>query len=186
MRSYIKNNKYLIVNQLLNQFGGAMMGLVLSAAVGRSSNNWLILIVSLFSISFYLVLQYTSLWDAGAKDILRVEGRRLEYRPYAGFVMSIFANIPNFVIAVLVLIGSIFGDRGGLGYEWAGNISVVARFAGMFWEPMYNGLIQLYSPRNPIAFFLIPLPAMAAAGLGYFAGMKNFKIIRVKKKSSGK
>ncbi len=190
MGSYIKNNAYLIVNQLLNQFGGAIMGLVLSAAVGNSTNKALILFIGIFSIGFYLVLQYTSLWDAGARDIIRVEGKRLPYRPYAGFVMSIFSAIPNFIIAILVVVGKIFGEAvekgGSFGFEWAGTMYTVGRFIGMFWESMYNSLIQLYSPHNPIAFLLIPIPAMLAAGLGYYAGMKNFLIIRVKKKKKTK
>lgn len=187
MGSYIKNNAYLITNQLLNQFGGAIMGLILSAAVGMSTNKGLILFVGIFSIGFYLILQYTSLWDAGARDIIRVEGKRLPYRPYAGFVMSLFSSIPNFIIAILVVVGKIFGEAvengGAFGYEWAGSMYTVGRFIGMFWESMYNSLIQLYSPYNPIAFVLIPIPAMLAAGLGYYAGMKNFQIIRFKKKN---
>lgn len=190
MRSYIKDNKYLITNQIMNQFGGAMMAFILSAAVGMSDNNGLILAAGLFSVTFYLILQYTSLWDAGAKDIIKVEGNRLAYRPYAGIVMSVFANIPNFIIALLVIVGSVFGtaveNGGAFGYEWAGNLYTVGRFIGLFWESMYNNLIQLYSPHNPIAFLLIILPGMAAAGLGYFAGLKNFKIIRIKKRSKGK
>lgn len=190
MKYYIKDNAYLITNQLLNQFGGAMMGLILSAVVGQSKNTGLILAVGLFTIAFYLILQYTSLWEAGARDIIRVEGNRLAYRPYAGFVMSVLANIPNFIIAAMVIVGSIFGTNaeygGAFDYAWADSVYTAGRFAGLFWESMYNNLVRLYSPHNPIAFLLIPLPGMLAAGLGYFAGMKNFVIIRIKKKNKSK
>lgn len=184
MRSYIKDNLYLVTNQLLNQFGTAIMGLILSAAVGMSGNKWLIICATLFTIIFYMVVQYTSLWDAGARDIIRVEGKRLPYRPYAGFVMSLFSAIPNFILGILIVIGTIFSSTdGSFGYEWAGNMCTVAKSIALFWESMYNGLIQLYSPNNPWIYMLIPIPAMLAAGLGYYAGMKNFLIIRVKKKS---
>jgi len=186
MKSYIKDNAYLITNQILNQFGAAIMGLILSAAVGQSSNTTLIIATGIFTIGFFLVLQYTSLWDAGARDIIRVEGNRLPYRPYAGFVMSVFANIPNFIIAILVIVGWIFGmaqEYGGMfDYAWADKMYTTGRFIGLFWESMYNNLIRLYSPHNPIAFLLVPIPGMVAAGLGYYAGMKNFTIIRIKKK----
>jgi len=190
MRAYIKSNAYLITNQILNQFGAAMMGLILSAALGGSTNEGLILAVGIFSIGFYMVLQYTSLWDAGARDIIRVEGNRLKYRPYAGFVMSIFSSIPNFIIAILITVGKVFGETiengGAFGFEWAGTMYTVGRFIALFWESMYNNIVRLYSPHNPIAFFLIPLPAMFAAGLGYYAGMKNFQIIKTKKKEKKK
>lgn len=184
MRSYIKDNMYLVTNQLLNQFGTAIMGLILSAAVGMSGNKWLILGSTLFTIGFYMVVQYTSLWDAGARDIIRVEGKRLKYRPYAGLIMSLFPAIPNIIIGILVVIGTIFGSAdGAFGYEWAGSMCTVVKSIALFWESMYNGIIQLYSPHNPWIYMLIPIPAMLAAGLGYYAGMKNFFIIRVKKKS---
>lgn len=187
MGSYIKNNAYLITNQILNQFGAAIMGLILSASVGNSTNNWLILAVGIFSIGFYMVIQYTSLWDAGARDIIRVEGKRLEYRPYAGFVMSVFPAIPNFIIGILVVIGSIFGSAdGAFAYEWAGNMTFVVKLIAMFWESMYNGIIQLYAPGFAVAYLLIPIPSMIAAGLGYYAGLKNFTIIRIKKKEKKK
>ncbi len=186
MRSYIKDNLYLVTNQLLNQFGTAIMGLILSAAVGMSESRWLIIGCTVFTIGFYMVVQYTSLWDAGARDIIRVEGKRLPYRPYAGFVMSVFPAIPNFILGILVVVGSIFGSKtGSFGYEWAGNMCTVAKGIALFWESMYNGMIQLL-PSNPIIYLLIPIPAMLAAGLGYYAGMKNFLIIRIQKKKKTK
>lgn len=185
MKNYIKDNRHLITNQLLNQFGSAIMGLVLSAAVGMSNNRWLIIGATLFTIGFYMIVQYTSLWDAGARDIIRVEGKRLAYRPYAGFVMSLFSCIPNFVIGILVVVGTVFGSSSGsFGYEWAGNMCTIAKSIALFWESMYNGLIQLYSPNNPLIYILIPIPAMLAAGIGYYAGMKNFKIIRIRRKKN--
>lgn len=187
MRSYIKDNLHLITHQLLNQFGSAIMGLILSAAVGMSSNKWLILGTTIFTIMFYMVVQYTSLWDAGARDNIRVEGNRLPYRPYAGLVMSVFSAIPNFIIGILVVVGTVFSSTSGaFGFEWAGNMCAIVKGIALFWESMYNGIIQLYSPNNPWIYMLIPIPAMLAAGLGYFAGMKNFQIIRVKKKSKTK
>ena len=148
-----------------------------------SKNPTLILIASIFSVVFYMILQYTSLWDAGARDIIRVEGCRLDDKPYSGFVMGLLAGIPNFVIAALVGVGTVFGNNSTFDYAWADSLYTTGRFIGLFWESMYNGLIQLYSPNNPVAFFLIPLPGLFVAGIAYYAGMKNFRIIRRKRKA---
>lgn len=187
MRNYIKDNMYLIVKQLGGQFLSAIMGLILSLNVWDSSSEWLIILMALFTIGFYMVVQYTGLWDTGARDRIRIDGNRLAYRPYAGFVMSIFAAIPNIILAILITVGYIFGsESGAFGYEWAGNLASVSKAIAVFWEAPYDGFVMLYSPYNPIIYWLIPLPAMIAAGLGYFAGVHNFYIIRPRKKPKTK
>ena len=187
MLNYIKDNMYLIVKQLGGQFLSSIMGIILAFTVWNSKHDWLILLVSVFTIGFYMVVQYTGLWDTGARDMIRIEGKRLAYRPYAGLVMSFFAAIPNFILATLITIGSIFGDKAGeYAYEWAGNMGMISRGIAVFWEAPYDGFIMLYSPHNPIIYWLIPIPAMIAAGIGYYAGLKNFYIIRPKKKPKTK
>lgn len=189
MKAFIKENRYLVTNQLLNQFGGAVLGLVLSFLFVMRGNT-AVLLSAIFSVGFYVVLQYTALWDAGARDIIRVEGRRLKYRPYAGVVMALFANIPNFLIAICVTVGTVFGrsieNGGAFGYEWAGNLATVSKLIGSVWESMFNGFVQLYSPHNPIVYWFMPIVSIAAAGLGYFAGMKNFRIIPARKNAKKK
>ena len=184
MGKYIKDNSYLIVKQIGYQFLSMIMGLILIFNVYRSTRVWLILLMAAISIGFYMVIQYTGFWDAGARDIIRIEGNRLKYRPWAGLVMSLIASIPNYVLAILITIGSIFGDKAGaFAYEWAGNLGTISRGIAVFWEAPFDGLIMLYSPHNPIVYWLIPLPAIVFAGIGYFAGLKNFYIIKPRKKS---
>ena len=187
MVKYIKANSYLIVKQFAYQFLSMIMGLILYFNVYASSSIWLKLAVTLFSIGFYMVIQYTGFWDAGASDIIKIEGKRLKYRPWAGLVMSLIASAPNFILAALITMGNILGKEGGrFAYEWAGNIGAISRTIAIFWEAPYDGIINLYSPNNPIIFWLIPLPAIFFAGLGYYAGLKNFTIIRIKKKNKKK
>ena len=163
---------------VLNQFGSAFLGIVLWLAAATGDNHALIIAASVFSILFYVYLQYSVMWDLGARDIIRVDGKRAPYKPATGLLYSFYANIPNYVIAVLILIGRIFGSADGpFGFEWAGNIYVVAKFAGSIWESMFNGFVELYSPFNPLIYFLMPLVPMAFASAGYFFGMKNFRLL---------
>ena len=41
---------------------------------------------------------------------------------------------------------------------------------------MYIGIIQTYSPYNPIIHFLDILPALFVCTLGYYLGLKNKRI----------
>ena len=95
-----------------------------------------------------------------------------------GFIIALIANIPNILIAVLVLIGHIFGSAdGAFGYEWAGTLYVASKSVGVIWESMFSGFVQLYSPHNPVIFFLMLIPPLLASSVGYIFGMKNFRIL---------
>ena len=175
---YIKENAYMITKMLLNQFGAAFLGLVLYLASSTGDNAFLIIAASVFSILFYVYLQYSVMWDLGARDIIRVNGKRASYRPANGFIIALIANIPNILIAVLVLIGHIFGSAdGAFGYEWAGTLYVASKSVGVSWESMFSGFVQLYSPHNPVIFFLMLIPPLLASSVGYIFGMKNFRIL---------
>ena len=175
---YLKENYYYVVKMLLNQFGAAFLGLMLSLATSKGQGEpmwWLVLAGSSLSILLYMYLQYTVMWDLGARDIIRVEAHRAEYKPLTGLKMTAVANIPNILIAVGVLIGSLLGSETGLAQlEWAGSIGVVCRAIGAFWEAMYNGFLMKFAPHNPYVWILMLVPPLAAGGLGYYAGMKGF------------
>ena len=42
---------------------------------------------------------------------------------------------------------------------------------------MYNGIIQLYSPYNPLIFLVVVIPALAACTLGYYLGIKDRRLL---------
>ena len=176
--AYVKENFHFITKMLLNQFGAAFMGLMLSLSVSVSDNNTLVLLSAIFSMIFYLCLQYIVMWDLGARDIIRVNGKRDKYRPLCGLRMSLVANIPNIIFAVLICVGHIFGsETGAFGYGWAGKLYVISKGIAVVWEAMYNGFVQLYSPHNPIIYILMILPALFAGTAGYYLGTKNFRIL---------
>lgn len=176
--AYVRENFHFITKMWLNQFGGAFLGLMVSLAVSSSENNTLVLLSAIFSALFYVYLQYTVMWDLGARDIIRVQGNRAEYHPLTGLKMSLVANIPNIILALLIVIGYIFGSQeGSFGYDWAGTLYVVSKGIAVVWEAMYNGFVQLYSPHNPIIFVFMIVPALAAATAGYYLGTKNFRVL---------
>lgn len=178
MFRFIKDNSYIIVKMMLNQFGMAVFGLML--ALATSSNETLLLLTGIFSVFFYLFLLYTVMWEEGAKYKIRVDGGRAVYRPLNGLYMSICANVPNIVLAVLILIGHIFGNtEGAFGMEWAGNLKVVSALIARLWEAMYLGLIQLYSPYNPLGFVVIIFPALFVCAFSYYLGLREFRFASI-------
>ena len=178
MREFWNDNRQTIVRLILNQVGAAVMGLLITAAA--SSNDKLMLGASVFSTIFYLVLLYCVIWERGGKERIRIDGGRAAWKPLYGLYMGLLANIPNFLLAVLVLIGKIFGTVDGpFGYEWAGNLYAIANVITRLWNAMYLGLIQTYSPYNPIIHFLDILPALAVCTLGYYLGLKNMRLFSI-------
>jgi hypothetical protein len=178
MREFWSENGKIVTKLTLNQFGAAVMGLMITAAA--ASNDTLKLFASLFSTCFYLILLYTVVWEKGGQDRIRFDGGRAPWKPLTGLKMSLLHNISNILFAVLIIIGYIFGKKGGMfEMEWAGNLYAIFNAIGRLWHGMYIGLIQTYSPNNPIAFLLVILPSLFTCTFGYYMGLKNRRIFSV-------
>ncbi len=178
MKEFWSENSKTITKLLLNQFGAAFMGLMITAAA--SSNEWLRLFASCFATIFYLVLIYNVIWERGGQDRIRVDGGRAAYRPMTGLLISLVANIPSIILGVFTIVGKIFGSTTGpFGYEWAGNLYAISNVLTRLWNAMYVGIIQTYSPNNHIIHLLDILPALFVTGLGYYLGMKNVRILSI-------
>ncbi len=102
MLKFLKENGYGIFKMFLIQIGMTVFGLMLAMATASSKS--LLLAASVFAILFYLYLLYSMVWEAGAKDKIRVEHRNVNPQPWKGFAMSLIANIPNILLAVLIVI----------------------------------------------------------------------------------
>ena len=191
--AYLKENYYYIVKMLLNQFGATFLGLMMSLVTSRGMEepNWYLVIAgSVLAIFLYFYLQYSVMWDLGARDIIRVEAKRAKYKPFTGLWMTALSNIPNALIAIGIIIGTVFGTKtGAFRYEWAGNIGFVCRIIGSLWEAMFNGFVMRFSPHNPIIWVLMLIPPLLAGELGYYAGLKGFApigLLGVKSKNNKK
>ena len=169
---------YNIVKMFINQFAIALFGLTLAIATGKTENKTLQLVCSIFAVLFYLFLIYTMTWEVGASDKIRVDAGRAKAAPWRGLVMSLFANIPNFILAALILGFTPFASA----HEWAGNTVAVSKFIALLLEGMYTGLLTLDVAGNPlnvygISYLAIILPALLTSALSYCAGMHNFRVM---------
>ena len=167
---------------ILNQFGAAFFGLmlVLASSAATSIKTQLELLCGIFAALFYLFLIYNVIWQKGAEDRIRIDGGRQKYMPLKGLYISLIANIPNFIIAAIILVSKPFAET----HLWAGNMYFIGRTASRIWEAMYAGVVAFFSPFNPIAHLLIIFPALVVCTGGYYIGVNNkrlFGFLEVKK-----
>lgn len=173
MKDFWFENKKIIVKLMLQQFGAAFFALAMILAAASANTSILELLASGVAIVLYLYLLYSIMWEKGGQDRIKIDGGRAPRVPLKGLYISLAANIPNIIIALLVIISNPFKYT----HEWAGNLNVVGRSAGILWEAMYDGLIMNFAPKNPIAYVLIILPALVVCEAGYLIGMNNKKIL---------
>ena len=192
MFEFWKNNSAIITKLLVTQLGMTVFGILLHSAATVAQNNVLVVAFSIFSVLFYLFLVYTAVWDVGARDKIRIEGKRLEARPLHGALVAVFANIPNFILALLSTVGYFCIDRsvtdasGNLmSPAWAVNLYGVAQIVGSYFNSVYMGVTDaLGITVYPFTVLLCALPCIAVSALGYFFGTRErFPI--VPEKTSG-
>ena len=186
MKKFFHDYSYNIVKMFVNQFAISLFGFSLTLAttqiyVNKNASTGidvLTLLVSIFAVLFYLFLIYTLSWEIGAKDKISVDSGKKPYRPHLGLILSLIANIPNLLFAVLFLIGTIFHSN---------SMMFVVRFIATLIQGMYFGIITAislpiggaYVQLNSLwpTFFLITVPAMLTSWLAYFLGHKEFRLL---------
>lgn len=188
-----KKNSYQIVRLFVIQIGIAIFGLVLSFAVSSAfrerDDATPLLIVSIFSVLFYLFILYSVGWEIGGKDRIHLDATHEKLRGEKGLLLALVAQIPNFIFNLLMLIGGLL--------SFAGKTVVGARFFGVGYLPatflhsMYIGvvrslltatrLVQDVSPSYYLVagliFLCTTLPAVAVTGFAYWMGLHERRII---------
>lgn len=177
MIDFIKENSYNMVKMFLNQIAMTVFGTML--AIATRSNDTLLLATSIFSILFYLFLVYNFGWEIGAKDKIKIDGGRMRPFPTEGLLITLGANIPNLLLALLMGLGVLIGT------EWAGNMSVICNAIARLIEGMYLGTIStlehtLYAEAHISDvwwwFIVITLPAILTGWFSYYMGSHDKRI----------
>lgn len=177
MKAFLKEQSYNMVKLFLNQIALTVFGTVL--AIATSKNDSLLLASSIFSVLFFLVLNYTACWEIGAKDKIRVDSGRLESMPNKGLYISFGANLPNIIIALLIGLGVLIGTDASQSMSFVFN--AIARLL----NGMYLGIIKIVQDAANITsitqvwwwFIVITLPSMLVGWLAYYLGSKNIRLL---------
>lgn len=187
MKKFFHDYSYNIVKMFVNQFAISIFGMSLTLATTQiyvdstaAGFDVFTFIVSILAVLFYLFLIYTLSWEIGAKDKISVDSGKKPYRPHLGLLLSLVANIPNLIIAILYAIATIVK---------ADTMLFVVRFIASLLQGMYFGIIT--SASLPIAgtyvqlnslwptFFLMAVPAMLTSWIAYYLGHKDFRLFAV-------
>ena len=179
--TFFKDNSYNIVKMMLYQFGMTVLGAITSMAA--ISNSGLFLAVSIYATVLYLGLLYVMTWDLGGKDRIRVDAGHARADKLSGLKMALFANIPNFIIFLLIAVGFLFGTALSQA-SWAQGMFVVGHAIGKIIQAMYNGIVLAIIPASGsalsgaylIAYALTPLPGIIASTLGYLMGYHDRRL----------
>ena len=181
-----KENSYDIVRLYVNQLGIMIFSMLLYIAIGSFENtdffSGLSIFVSLFSVCFYFVLIYYIMWELGAKDKIRIDGGRAEPCKSKGFVMGLFANIPNFVLGILstlfLTIALLTGNAA------INRIFFIFNLFMRFHASMYMGIITESIPSSlsseflieAILFTVLPAISIVITHIAYQLGSKEKKL----------
>ena len=186
---FFKENSYDVIRLFINQIGIAIFSLILYTALGmvnlESGNHYTIkAIISAFAILFYFALIYTVAWDWGAKDKIRIDGKRMEPIKLKGAKLAFWANVPNFVFSfIYALTMGLYC----LGIEGVKNLSAIFNVIVRFIMSMHLGFLQaifsfladnqyVYHFWQAVGYFIVPIFAIAVTELGYSLGMREKKI----------
>ena len=166
---FFKENSESIIKLYINQIGIAIFAMFLYTAAGALSEKItdslaMKILISVFSVAFYFVLVYNVAWEIGAKDKIRIDGKRATSRmrgetdttdadqdnsqsanPYKktekkGILLGIFANVPNFVIVgISIILSALYIATEA---EVLKTIFAILNFLFRFFLSMYLGVIQ--------------------------------------------
>lgn len=189
LKRFLKENMYRIMRVLVNQVGIMIFAIIMTLTAGVMQEDLrpsMTLVASLFSICFYLFLVFYTMREEGSRDSVKIEGGRLAYRPGYGFKVGLCATAPNYVFVFLMLLGLVLGvsvDAEGALLETAGRgVWTVGYSIITMIQSMYTGVLKIlfegFSAFGSVvgatvAYFITPLFAPVAAGLGYMYGCRN-------------
>ena len=182
---------------LLAQFGAAVLGLMMSLptssmALTEQASLMLLLdlAISLIAVLFLLYIQFTAMWDIGARHKIAVDGGRRKLDMLYGLKSALLANIPNFVLGFVCILAKIIFIITNA--EWSESASFVTYLVALLWNGMYLGVLENLIPDANngwisvlymCLFFVITIPSIAACTVSYIMGLKGKRIFPEKKKN---
>ena len=173
MLNFLRENVRVIRKLITNQFGAAFVALLLAFTSVRIS-SYAYLVTSILSVVFLLYLDYTTLWEEGAKARIRVDGGREAYNSLQGLWLGIAASVTNLLLGILTAFFTLVFQLTQA--TWADFGSGTCAVVGRLWQAMYMGIIQTVNPGGKYSMLLIPLPAILVCHFAYRFGFANHRL----------
>lgn len=183
--SFFGRYSYTMVRLFLNQFAIGLFGAVITLALSKiggdneTLSDTVMIVASALATIFYLFLNYTTIWPVGGKDRISSDAGKLSVMPMRGVLISLIANVPGLVVAILYTISEFAGQTG---------MKLAMRVVTLFLNGMYYGLLA-GAPAGAAdeakllnywwMYFLVLLPAIIVTGVGYYLGTRNFHLTKM-------
>ena len=184
--SIVKRHSYDIFKLYLNQIGITVFSFILITALGSISDSIAMQVgISVFTTLFLSVLLYTMAWDLGAKDKLSIDAGREKRFALKGLLLSVFANLPNFLLSGLAALFFVITRAGGADgfYSVGAVLLTIAKFT----MAVYLGIVEtavMFSTDwgsidfviTALGYFIVPVISIAVTQLGYYFGLEEKKL----------
>ena len=165
-KEFWKRYSYGIVRIFVDQIAIAIFAAAVAFGTATKYMN-LTVGSSFFSVFFLLFMVAELTFRTGVEDREKIALGRFEKNNLTGLYMGLLANIPNFVLAVIYAVISHIDSLQNV----AGLANVIMKL--IYGE--YLGILTLEVGGTklglmPVSFFLMIVPPVIAAFLGYFLG----------------
>lgn len=173
MKDFFKRYSYTAFKLFLNQFAIALFGLGLAFACAGAGKDDLLLATSIGAVVFYLFLQYTVMWEVGAKDGISATAKGTSRGLWRGFAIGGLANSLNLLCALFILPRA-FAAAGTAMYRVGGAFQFIARmvqgmYMGIMTRPFHGAQLHDFA----WVYFVIIVPAILVCGVAYIIGNYN-------------
>ena len=173
-KAFFKANSSVIMKLVVTQLGITFFALIVTmAAMGLADSHdspFPVALASCFSVLFYLFLQFTHMKEHAMKDEIRIDAGRMKRNPLTGLYIALIANSLNILLGVITCVSKLFITNvgyfsqyaEGVNYvpETAVNISAISQTIAQWLQAMYQGLVVLIAPGNPLLLLVIVLPSL--------------------------
>lgn len=180
MKNFLEKHSYTAVNLFLNQLViGIFFGVGLLFVANKIGSEAVKIGISVFSIIFYLFLEYTVAYKVGVQDRVSVETGKARADLMLPVKLWLLSNSINLLLAVLIMLGNIFSNTAF--FSSAGGIGATV---AMIIEGMYFGVLTIKVGGAALSsywvmYFVITLPALAVIFLSYLAGVKSKRVAKM-------
>jgi hypothetical protein len=161
--------KYETAKLFLNQIVMSVFGLV--TVMATSASVPLTVICAVLGIGLYIFLIYNMMWEIGAKDRIKADSGRYEYKAAKPLKMAVIAGALNFTGGLLCLLALI---PNGVCKSIAGVSSSVCK---LLWGHFLGAVKLMNMLENPFVWLVVAVFAVLVTVLGYNAGFRGFSLI---------
>ncbi len=186
-KDFWKNYSYGTVRIFVDQLAIAIFGLALtlgtsatSGDMGEGTAKTLTIIASVFAVLFFLFMVGELCFKTGASDKEKVDNGRINKNPLIGLYMGLLANVPNFILALgYTVFSAITATEGSVsGFFGLAAKLVCGEYLGLLSIKAGNTMLSSI----PWVYFIVIIPSVIAAWLGYYLGVSGKITVRPTKK----